>query len=606
MTRPAAPPEAGPAATAAAPAAVAAVPRWVLPGLVALTVVPRAALAVRLGGVCRDAHFYQVLGSRLRNGDLDGAFAYAGLNLFTLICAATGAAGEWLGVSPIAAALAWGVVAAGLTAVPLFDWVRRQFGAAAAVAAGAAFAVHPTLIEVGVEPIRDGTFWLCLVTALAALHRAADPDGADASPLSSPFSPRRRLGWFLAGGLAAAAAALTRTEGWLLLAPLVGWTALAAWRRPADRAGLLGGAAAALAVGPAALLAVNLTVLHGHPRWEWGRVGLLAEAAGWAAEAVGFEPGSVPGAAVAVDPAGEALAAAAPPAAADSLWRAYLDGLLGAFKPALLVLVALGGLLNARRLRAPDALPLWAMSTALLVGVGLRLHHHGHFNGRYFLPAAVLSLPTAGLALAAAWRAVALVAGTRVRSGAPGRRLPAPAAAWVAAALIGGAHVADGLQAAHPRRTLERAAAGLLRDRIPARPVGTKADRGGADPGPDVWGFGLAANLAEAVGGRVRTVYSDDGPGATAEAAALRPDLILLPRDAGCRTDYEPARALWTAAGYRPLDPPRMPGDEAVWDRFVALVPDPAAPGGPGAGGPAIGSATGSRMATAPKNGVIR
>ncbi len=131
-----------------------------VPALVLLAIAPRAGLAARLEAVCRDAHFYQMLSGRMRSGDVAGAFEQLGLNLYVGLTALLGSFGEALGMGPVSVALAWGVVAGGLTVVPLFDWLKRQFGPGVAVAGTAAFAVHPTFIEIGVEPIRDGTFWL--------------------------------------------------------------------------------------------------------------------------------------------------------------------------------------------------------------------------------------------------------------------------------------------------------------------------------------------------------------------------------------------------------------------------------------------------------------
>ena len=595
---------------------------WVLIGLIALTVAPRAFAAATLGGVCRDAHFYQSLAAHLRAGDLDHGFAYTGLNLFVALAAGLGALAERVGVSSMAAAGAWGVVAAGLTVIPLHDWLRRQFGPRVAVGGCAAFAMHPTLIEVGVEPIREGTFWLCFLAALACLHRAAAPtDPADAGgagePAGAPVGPRPV--WFLPAGLAGAAAALTRSEGWLLVAPLVGWTALALVRRRGGRWGsvrvrVVAGAVAAALLGPALLTALNLTALHDHARWEWGRPALLAEGAAWAGEAAGLDLAATApdDDAPAAAPPVKAKAAAVPPAAlkaplprdpaakraerarrrlaraetkarkraaaherdkakhaarreayavrrraagktlaGDPLWWGYLDGLVGAFKPALLMLIAGGTLLARRRFLRPDTWPLWCASAGLLGAVWLRLDHHGDLNGRYFLLAGLLALPSAGFALAAAWDALAAV------------RLPALpglsarcAPAWAAALLLGGLHLSDALRQTHPRRDRERAAGAALR-----------AELGPAGGAPDVWAFGAAANLADAVGGRTRSSYLHADP---AEAAAARPDLVLLPRRGRRGAAYEPDAAAWRSAGFRPLPPT---ADAALWDEYVALTP---------------------------------
>ena len=564
---------------------------WIVPALVVLTVAPRAILAFRLEAVCRDAHFYQMLAGRLRAGDVGGGLEFVGLNLYVGLAALLGALGDAVGLGAINALLIWGVLAAGLTVVPLYDWVRRQFGAAAAAAAAAAFAVHPSFIEIGVEPIRDGTFWLLTAAALAALHRAADPTVAPADEETFPPEPATasgRLRWFALFGLAATAAVLTRSEGWMLLAPLVGWTALAAWRRPGQRRTALLGAALALAVGPLALTAVNLILLHGHPEWEWGRLSVMKSIARWswaalAGAAPAAEPLAPPATSAALAPhvpAGGAATAAlataremasesiltAPPET--PLWQVYAEGLLGSFKPALLILCGVGMLAFRGRLGRTDVWPLWAVNAAVLAAVAQRLMQHGEMNGRYFLLAALLALPTAGLVLCAigrwAFARPASLPAARWRGGLK------PAAIG-AALLLAGLHVADGLQAAHPRRGAERRAAVVLRGRLtelaqaePTHP-----------PTPRVWGLGIAAHLATEVGGDVRTAF--DGIDIE-EARAARPDLIVLPRSSGRSFDFEQTGADWLAAGFRPLDPPASPGGETVWSRMIALVPGDAAP----------------------------
>ena len=273
--------------------------RWIVPALALLAIAPRAGLAFRLDSVCRDAYFYQMLSAKLRDGDVTGGLDKMGLNLYIGLLALLGNLGELIGVGPIAMGMAWGVLAGGLTVFPLYDWLKNQFGRGVAIAGCGAFAVHPTFIEFGVEPIRDGTFWLLAAGALACGYRATRPrsDADDAASPTEPVPPADtappRLRWFVLAGLATTAAFLTRTEGWLLFVPILLWTALALWRRPTRRRRLLGGAAAALAVGPAAILMVNLTLLHDHPRWEWGRLSVLQTVGEWVWTAVA-DPAATP------------------------------------------------------------------------------------------------------------------------------------------------------------------------------------------------------------------------------------------------------------------------------------------------------------------------
>jgi len=551
---------------------------WVVPALVLLTIAPRVVLAGRLDAVCRDAHFYQMLAGKMRAGDLEGGFHRMGLNLYVGLLAVLGELGEAVGVGAINAALMWGVVAAGLTVVPLFDWVTRQFGPRTAVGAAAAFAVHPTFIEIGVEPIRDGTFWLLIACTLAAAHRAADPSR---EPGSRPFGTGSfRAQWFLLAGLAATAAVVTRVEGWLLLAPVAGWIALAAWRRPAERSRLACGGIATLAAGPLVLLLVNVTLLQGHPTWEWGRFSVIESVSEWAWEQVAGEPEEEEPAVAAVSrklAAAKSQIAASESAAApesstvappdDPLWEVYLDAVLGAFKPALLILCGVGMLAFWRRLKCPDVWPLWAINASLAAAVAQRLIQFEEINGRYFLPAALLSLPTAGLVLAGAAQWATSAAGTVA--------LPRPRSWWrsagmgAAMAALAVAHIADGLQAAHPRRCAELRAAAALRGRLD-RALAAQSKQGETPAAPRVWGLGAAAHLATEVGGDVRTSF--DGIN-IAEARRERPDLIVVPFSSGRYFDFKHTEPLWTAAGFRVVVPPTDPKERPVWQKLVVLVP---------------------------------
>ncbi|QDT14842.1 glycosyltransferase family 39 protein [Alienimonas californiensis] len=606
--------------------------RWAVPALALVAVATRGTLALRLEAVCRDAHFYGMLADRLRVGDVDGAMQGVELNLYVGLLALLRAAGEALGVGATNASLAWGVLVAGLTVPPLFDWLKRQFGFGVAVAGVAIFAVHPAFTETGVEPIRDGTFWLLTACTLAACFRAAEPQRdppADGRP--TPL----RWGWFLLAGLAATAATLTRTEGWLLFAPLLGWSALAAWRRPADRRTLLGGVAAALATVPAMLLVVNLTLLHGHSRWEWGRLGVLRSMVRWGRERL---TGS------SADPAGpefvvadpvlqdaalhDAAIAAADAAmtngsaeAADPLWLIYAEGLLGAYKPVFLLFCGIGLLVYCRRLVRRDIWPVWCVSLGVMAAVAQRLVQYGEINGRYFLLPALVSLPLVGMLLddAVRWAGKSL---PRVNRAGANR---SPVRRWWRTAVVGGTllvlaalHVVDGLQADHPGRDAELRVAAVLRERLEeSRASDAAAD---AHP-PQVWGVGTAARLVKELeremGGEVHTSFN----GVVIEdAVAARPDLIVLPRNSGQWYDFNVTGPQWLAAGFRVLPPPpaadrhgkRAAAEREIWKDLVVLVPAEAplgrtagAAGAPGASSrPTAPAPPPAKAPTEPQTGI--
>ncbi|MFH5802859.1 glycosyltransferase family 39 protein [Alienimonas sp. DA493] len=573
---------------------------WATSAVALVAVATRGALAWQLDAVCRDAHFYEMLADRMRAGDLDGAFHKIELNLYVAVLALLRAAGEATGFGGTNAALAWGVLVAGLTVFPLFDWWKRQFGVGVAVAGIATFAVHPAFTETGVEPIRDGTFWLLVACTFAACHRAAEPQ-LNPPAGGGPTPPRWR--WFLLAGLAATAATLTRTEGWLLFAVLLGWTAVAAWRRPADRPRLLGGATAAVATVPATLLAVNLTLLHGHSRWEWGRLAVLRHMFRWTrrkligtlanspaadpaahADAVAQAPVFQDAAVAATDP--HALTSAAE--AGDPLWLVYAEGLLGAYKPVFLLLCGVGLLWYWRRMLRPDALPCWCVSLGVMAAVYQRLAQHGEINGRYFLLPALLSLPVVGLLLNDAVRWAWAFLPSRDRAGA----VRSPVRRWWRTAFVGTAlsvlavlHVVDGQQADHPGRDAELHVAAVLGDRLEESLANEPA------AAPRVWGVGAAARLVKemergledrGLDGEVRTAF-DGVP--IEEAAAARPDLIVLPRNSGRSFDFALTGPEWLAAGFRVLPPPpvhkgrlneREIAERNIWNGLVVLVPEDA------------------------------
>ncbi len=79
-----------------------------------------------------------------------------------------------------------------------------------AVIACLVYALHGKLIAISPLIIRDSTFWFLLVLTLYYVWRAVG---------------ELRIGFFLAAGVALTLAVHTRTEGWLLLIPLLGWGA---------------------------------------------------------------------------------------------------------------------------------------------------------------------------------------------------------------------------------------------------------------------------------------------------------------------------------------------------------------------------------------------
>ena len=181
----------------------------------------------------------------LDRGDPQPMVDQFGLNVYPLIL--TGLhrlGGDWE-----LAGQAWSVAMASLVVLPLFGWLRRQFDDATAAAGCALYAIHPKLLISSALIIRDPTFWLLLTLTVYLAWRAV----LELKP------------WlFAAAGVALALAIHTRTEGLLLLAPLVLW---AVFRWPAvggHRLRLALGGLLCLAMIPAWVLLMNVTLLRGH------------------------------------------------------------------------------------------------------------------------------------------------------------------------------------------------------------------------------------------------------------------------------------------------------------------------------------------------------
>ncbi|HEX5444837.1 MAG TPA: glycosyltransferase family 39 protein, partial [Pirellulales bacterium] len=254
--------------------------RWLLVGLVCACLAPRIWMAWRLDTLCNDGVFYIHLAEALERGDLDAGLGQLRLNTYPPILASLHA----LGLDWQAAGEMWGVALSSLTVLPLFGWLRRQFNDRLATVGCLLYAVHPKLVESSPELLRDPTFWLLWALSLYASWRAA---------------AQQRLRWYLLAGLCIALAVHTRFEGWTLYLPLMGWTVCRPIARRAEAghggrgyrkigAGhegrgyrAAGGCAAAVAVCPLLLLAINVTWLAGQPHWEWGNFRRLEYVALW-------------------------------------------------------------------------------------------------------------------------------------------------------------------------------------------------------------------------------------------------------------------------------------------------------------------------------------
>jgi hypothetical protein len=226
----------------------------------AACLIPRAVAAWNWNVLWGDSLHYRYASICLEQGDFQQGFAEFGLNAYPLILIPL----RHLGVDWEVAGKYFGVMAASLTVLPLWGWLRRMFDDRLAVIACCIYALHGKLIAISPLIIRDSTFWFLLVLTIYFLWRAV---------------AELRIAFFLAAGLAMTLTVHTRTEGWLLLIPLLGWAARR-WSAP-HRLRLAMGTLLCLAVIPATVAVVNFTWLRENPRWEFFRVTHLDAAVDW-------------------------------------------------------------------------------------------------------------------------------------------------------------------------------------------------------------------------------------------------------------------------------------------------------------------------------------
>jgi hypothetical protein len=241
-------------------------------------VIPRAVAAWNWDVLWGDSLQYLHASLALEQGNLDAGFSEFGLNIYPLILIPL----RHLGVDWQVAGKCYGVLMASLAVLPLWGWLRRMFNDRLALAACLVYALHGKLIAISPLIIRDSTFWFLLALAFYLLWRAVG---------------ELRLALFAAAGIVLTLAVHTRTEGWLLLVPLLGWgacrwsTAAGGAASTLGRSGspwvalgrlrLAAGIMLCVAMIPAAVTVVNVTWLRENPRWEFLRTEHLRIAFDW-------------------------------------------------------------------------------------------------------------------------------------------------------------------------------------------------------------------------------------------------------------------------------------------------------------------------------------
>jgi len=452
--------------------------------LVLLTVLPRAVVAWQNDAVCDDGYYYLWVAKMWEVGRTQTALQYLNINIYPLIL--------WgltsLGLEPCTAGKLWGLVISGLTVLPLFALVRRIVNDRVATAAAVLFAIHPELIEVSVEPIREPTFWFCFLLATWLIYESA--------------TQWTHWIWPILAGTAMFLAIHTRTEGWALLAPLLFWPfSLGPSKRSSLRRILRIGMT--LGMIPLLLVAVNLTLLRGHNQWEWGRFTPLKNFMEWvradeSQERVKVEPQETPDEnaastkppelrtvrpsdhrkAVAAKsfPISDGLRARNPADAAPdnqtagrsdrrktaatqpqlarerddsrhAAWFTYLNQFGENCEYVNLLLLLIGFLLYGRLLIDRKRLCLTIMFVGVMLAVWVRLNQIGNMNGRYFLTAYLIALPTE--ALGAVWLFDRLRVWAKKMTQRKWGRTAIP---MTAAVLLAGFFISDAVTSGHFRR----------------------------------------------------------------------------------------------------------------------------------------------------------
>jgi hypothetical protein len=391
--------------------------------LLAMCLAPRIWIAARIEGVCPDGAFYigkaQQLGEQLPGVVRDGY----DFNFYTLLLAA------WhrTGLSWDMAAKVWGVLAASLAVLPLFGLARRMFDERLALLIGALYAVHPRLVELSPEAVRDPTFWLLFTTSLYCSWRGV----TEVRPV-----------WFLAAGVATFLAAHTRFEGWFLFWPITLWCF---WRWLALREARwrLAGGVVLLALGYPLVLG-GLLYCHGPSGWEWTKSQRLELVAQWvrarwdvptAPRQLTSQASTQPRAAIdttqSVAAVGDTASSAHPSGDAASTAWLMIEKMGRAYPPTFSALALIGIIRWWRLCLRRDHLPYFLLGFTTLAAVWVHATEAGTSSTRYLMPLVILMLPLTAMGLLPTCRLTAKLAQWR-----QGEGLAPPLAAACALMLV--------------------------------------------------------------------------------------------------------------------------------------------------------------------------
>ncbi len=221
--------------------------RLLMPAILGLAFVLRATMAVRTSAIFEDGPYFLEIARLFGSGDWVGALSHPYHPLYSgLTAIANSVAHDWE-----VAALAVSVIGGTVSVLALYLFLRDAFDARVATFGAFLFAISPYAVRFTSDVESEGVYLAFFVTALALLWRGLGRDLDAAGP-----------GLFLAAGVSAGLAYLTRPEGAGLV--LIGAGLLALKGRRADwRSGRIVRASAGLVAGAAAVAAPYLWVLAG-------------------------------------------------------------------------------------------------------------------------------------------------------------------------------------------------------------------------------------------------------------------------------------------------------------------------------------------------------
>ena len=391
--------------------------RWLLPALLLLVcLLPRLWAAWHWNIFWTDTISYLQRTRALEAGEFEYTFRRLGLNTYPVIL-------MWLRKTGLDVALTgewWSVAMATLAVLPLFGWVRRQFDDQTATVACLLYAFHPKLVAFSPLIIRDATFWFLLNLSIYLMWRAVTEN-------------RWRL--FLAAGAALTLTVHTRTEGWVLLVPLMLWPALR-WRAVSGgRFRLVTGTLICLAVIPVSVSLVNLTWLRECPHWEMIRASEVRSVWRWLASFGEPAPEQVAEGDEDADADAQARRAASGRPSGIPLIRKMGIRLVKTYTYAWGLVALIGVAMWWRVYFRGEHQALLLMSLLLLTAIYIR-YTRAEIDIRYFLPMVLVSFPW--MALGTIWTAALLA---RFTGGllvwTPNRRGALVAALLIAVALLG-------------------------------------------------------------------------------------------------------------------------------------------------------------------------